>query len=117
MPHRSKPDRAVAKKPTIPVGRPSVLRHANALIVLKLLREAHSCSRADLVRASGLSAPTITNVVKDLLAANLIEPLGEGESSGGRPPDMIRFKAERGCILAVDISAHGISFLLTDLNG
>jgi len=117
MPHRAKFDRVTVKKTSLPVGRPSVLRHANALNVLKLLREAKSCSRADLVRASGLSAPTITNVVKDLLAANLIEPLGEGESSGGRPPDMIRFKAERGCVLAVEITANQISFLLADLNG
>lgn len=105
------------KKVSLSIGRPSILRHANALSILKLLREAGSCSRADLVRSSGLSAPTVTNVVNDLLAENLIETLGEGESSGGRPPDMIRFKAERGCILAVEISTSGISFLLTDLNG
>ena len=84
---------------------------------MSLLRECGSCSRADLVRASGLSAPTITNVVKDLLSENLVEPLGEGESSGGRPPDMIRFKAERGCVLGVEITAESISFLLADLNG
>lgn len=105
------------KKEPISVGRPSFLRHTNALTILKLLREAGSCSRADLVRASGLSAPTITNVVGDLLAANLIKPLGEGESSGGRPPDMISFKAERGCVLAVEITASFLSFLLTDLSG
>jgi glucokinase len=105
------------RKKSIPIGRPSVLRHTNALSILTLLRECGSCSRADLVRASGLSAPTVTNVVKDLLSANLIEPLGEGESSGGRPPDMIRFKAERGCLLGVEISAKSLSFLLTDLNG
>jgi glucokinase len=85
--------------------------------VLKLMRESGSCSRADLVRASGLSAPTITNVVGDLLAADLIKPLGEGESNGGRPPDMISFKAERGCVLAVKITADSLSFLLADLNG
>jgi glucokinase len=105
------------KKEPISVGRPSFLRHTNALTILKLLRAAGSCSRADLVRASGLSAPTITNVVGDLLAANLIKPLGEGESSGGRPPDMISFKAERGCVLAVEITANFLSFLLTDLSG
>jgi glucokinase len=55
--------------------------------------------------------------VRDLLSKSLVEPLGEGESSGGRPPDMIRFKAERGCLLAVEISAERLSFLLTDLNG
>jgi glucokinase len=105
------------KKKSIPIGRPSVLRHTNAHGILKLLRECGSCSRADLVRASGLSAPTVTNVVKDLLSADLVEPLGEGQSSGGRPPDMIRFKAERGCLVAVEITARSISFLLTDLNG
>ena len=105
------------KKKSIPIGRPSVLRHTNAHGILKLLRECGSCSRADLVRASGLSAPTVTNVVKDLLSADLVEPLGEGQSSGGRPPDMIRFKAERGCLLAVEITARNLSFLLTDLNG
>jgi glucokinase len=105
------------KKEPIAVGRPSLLRRTNALTILKLLREAGSCSRADLVRASGMSAPTVTNVVSDLLAANLIKPLGEGESSGGRPPDIIRFKAERGCILGVRISAGAITFLLTDLSG
>lgn len=105
------------KNELIPVGRPSLLRHTNALRVLKLLRETGSCSKADLVRASGLSAPTITNVVGDLLAADLIKPLGEGESNGGRPPDMISFKAERGCVLAVKITADTLSFLLVDLNG
>ena len=105
------------KKKSVPVGRPSNLRHTNALTILKLLREVGSCSRADLVRASGLSAPTVTNVVGDLLAANLIKPLGEGESSGGRPPDMISFKAERGCLIALQITSHSLSFLLTDLSG
>lgn len=105
------------KKAPIAVGRPSLLRRTNALTILKLLREIGACSRADLVRASGMSAPTVTNVVGDLLAANLIKPLGEGESSGGRPPDMIRFKAERGCIAGVQITAHAVSFLLTDLSG
>jgi glucokinase len=105
------------KNESISVGRPSLLRHTNALRVLKLLRESGSCSKADLVRASGLSAPTITNVVGDLLSANLIKALGEGESNGGRPPDIIAFKAERGCVLAVKITADSLSFLLADLNG
>lgn len=105
------------KKEPISVGRPALLRHTNALTILKLLREVRSCSRADLVRVSGMSAPTVTNVVNDLLAADLIQPLGEGESSGGRPPDMISFKADRGRILAIQITSGYLSFLLTNLSG
>jgi glucokinase len=106
----------VPKDPIL-IGRPSLLRRTNATNILKLLRETGPCSRADLVRASGLSAPSVTNVVAHLAAAGLIEPIGEGESSGGRPPDMLRFKADRGCLAGVDISAGRIRFLLTDLNG
>jgi glucokinase len=69
------------------------------------------------VRGSDLSAPTVTNLVSVMEAANLIKLLGEGESSGGRPPDMISFNAARGCLLAVDIKADSLSFLLTDLRG
>lgn len=105
------------KKESLSVGRPAHLRHTNALTILKLLREAGSCSRADLVRASGLSAPTITNVVSDLIAAKLVRPLGEGESSGGRPPDMLAFNAEFGCLIGVQLTAHHLVFLMTDLMG
>jgi glucokinase len=104
-------------KETILIGRPSLLRQTNAAHILKLLRETGPCSRADLVRASGLSAPSVTNVVVDLTAAGLIEPIGEGESTGGRPPDMLRFKADRGCVVAVEINPGRLRFLLTDLNG
>jgi glucokinase len=105
------------KKEIVPIGRPSLLRHTNALTILKLLRESGSCSRADLVRASGLSAPTVTNVVNSLLGAGLVNALGEGESSGGRPPDMLSFNAGRDCLIAVQITAGSILFLLTDLSG
>lgn len=100
-----------------PIGRPPLLRRTNALTLLKLLREAGACSRADLVRTSGMSAPTVTNVIADLLSAELVQPLGEGASSGGRPPDLIRFKAERGCLGSVRITAQFVSFLVTDLCG
>ena len=109
--------RAARRKPTSPIGRPPLLRRTNALTLLKLLREAGTCSRADLVRNSGMSAPTVTNVVADLLAADLVQSLGEGESSGGRPPDLIRFKAERGCLMGVRITAQFVSLLLADLSG
>jgi len=50
--------------------------------------------------------------------------IGKSDRAVGRrrikwraPPDLIRFKAERGRILAVEISAESLSFLLADLNG
>ena len=99
------------------IGRPPLLRHTNAQVLLRLLRAAGPCSKADLVRASGLSAPTVTNVVAHLAAAGLIEPIGEGDSTGGRPPDILRFRSERGSVAGVEIGPDFLSFLLTDLDG
>jgi glucokinase len=105
------------KKESVLVARPPLLRQTNAQLLLRLLREAGPCSKADLVRASGLSAPTVTNVVTHLASAGLVEPIGEGDSTGGRPPDIIRFRAERGCVVAVEIGPTSLRFLLTDLDG
>jgi glucokinase len=105
------------KKESLSVARPPLLRQTNAQLLLKLLRESGPCSKADLVRASGLSAPTVTNVVAHLASAGLVEPIGEGDSTGGRPPDIIRFRAERGCVIGMEIAPDFLRFLLTDLDG
>lgn len=105
------------KRDPVSVARPPLLRQTNAHLLLRLLRETGPCSKADLVRASGLSAPTVTNVVAHLASAGLVAPIGEGDSTGGRPPDIIRFRAERGCVAGVEIGSGFLRFLLADLDG
>ena len=109
-------DLFVTQKPIL-IGRPPLIRQTNAEILLRLLREVGPCSKADLMRASGLSAPSVTNVVATLISAGLVETLGEGDSTGGRPPDILRFNAEHGCVAGVEITRDELRFLLADLNG
>jgi glucokinase len=106
----------MSKEPMV-IGRPPLLRRTNAELLLRLLRKAGPCSKADLVRASGLSAPTVTNVVAQLASAGLVEAIGEGASTGGRPPDILRFRAERACLMAVEISQGFVALLAADLEG
>ncbi|RZU41949.1 ROK family transcriptional regulator [Edaphobacter modestus] len=98
-------------------SRPSHLRQVNALGLLRLLREHNPCSKADLVRLSGLSAPTVSSAVAYLESLDLVENLGDGESSGGRPPEMLRFNANRGFVAGVDIGGTRLRMVLADLNG
>src|SRR6201997_3227312 len=109
-------DYPVTRKPIL-IGRPRLIRQTNAEILLRLLLESGPCSKADLVRASGLSAPSVTNVVATLVSTGLVETLGEGNSTGGRPPDILRFNAEHGCVAGVEITRDTLRFLLADLNG
>ena len=98
-------------------SRPAHLRQANARALLRLLKEHNPCSKADLVRLSGLSAPTVSSAVGYLESQGLVENLGDGESSGGRPPEMLRFNASHGYVAGVDIGGTRLRMILADLNG
>lgn len=98
-------------------SRPAHLRQVNARGLLRLLREHNPCSKADLVRLSGLSAPTVSSAVSHLESLGLIENLGDGESSGGRPPGLLRFHATHGYVAGVDIGGTRLRMMLADLNG
>ena len=98
-------------------SRPAHLRQVNARGLFRLLREHSPCSKADLVRLSGLSAPTVSSAVAYLESLGLVENLGDGESSGGRPPEMLRFNASHGYVAGVDIGGTRLRMILADLNG
>lgn len=99
------------------IGSPALMRETNARTILMLLKTLSPCSRADLVRETGMSAPTVANVVADLSDLGLIEWVGEGASGGGRRPENLRFKADYGCLAGVEVTADGLRILVTDLNG
>src|SRR5882757_6507744 len=88
------------------IGSPALMRQTNARTILMLLKKLSSCSRADLVRETGMSAPTVANVISDLNDLGLIEWIGEGASSGGRRPDNLRFKADYGGLARFAESNH-----------
>ena len=107
----------LVQRPGAQPARPADLRQSNCRILLRLLRGRASCSRADLVRLSGLSAPTVTSAVQALEKVGFVETLGEGKSSGGRPPEMLRFRAEHGYVAGADIGGTRLRMMLSDLNG
>ncbi len=104
-------------KNRILIGSPALMRETNARTILMLLKKRSPCSRADLVRETGMSAPTVGNVVSDLSKLGLVEWIGEGVSGGGRRPENLRFKADYGCLAGVEVAADALRILLTDLNG
>lgn len=98
-------------------GGQHALREANIRRLLALVRKHGHCSRADLVRHSGLSAPTISSGVEFLEELTLVESMGIGLSSGGRPPQVIRFNSKFGYVIGADIGTTGVRTALADLGG
>jgi glucokinase len=98
-------------------SRPGDLRLQNCRTLLRLLRAHSPCSKADLARYSGLSAPTVTAVVSALADLGLVEAVGEGPTSGGRPPEMLRFCSEHRFVAGADIGGTRLRMMLADLGG
>lgn len=98
-------------------GRPELLREVNARQLLRLLRLHGRCSRADLVRQSGLSAPTVSSAVVYLHKKGLVEMVGPGRSNGGRRPKLFRFNSTLGYVVGSDIGRSVVRVGLADLSG
>jgi glucokinase len=98
-------------------AKPKQLREANCRMLLRLLREAGPCSKADLVRRSGISAPTVGAAIAQLSEGGLVTSIGDGKSSGGRPPEMLRFNPAHSFVAGADIGGTHLRMMLADLDG
>lgn len=93
-------------------------RRINRQRLLKVIRQLGPISRADLAKRTRLSPPTVSALVEDLATeAGLIREVGMGASSGGRPPVLIEFNANYGCLVGVDIGSRMLRLALADLQG
>ena len=86
----------------------------NRNLVLNVLRTG-AASRADVVRTTGLSPATVSLIVSELIESGLVNEVGEGKSSGGRPPLVLRLDDERNYVVGVKLMRHVISVAVTDL--
>ncbi len=71
----------------LPKGSASSINKLNKVKVLDLIRRRGTISRAQIVKESGLSAPTVTRIVESLInEEELVHEAGMGDSKGSRPP-------------------------------
>lgn len=89
----------------------------NKVKVLNAIRNAKRISRIDIVHQTGISAPTVTRIVDDLITKDkLVRQIGLGESKGGRPPKIIEFNGEKNYVIGIDWGRTHINSTITDLN-
>jgi predicted NBD/HSP70 family sugar kinase len=91
--------------------------HSHASDVLSLFRAHNELSRTDVIEMSGLSRSTVNQRLSSLSSAGLIEEIGAGESTGGRPSSRFSFRTSRAVILTADIGASGFTVAACDLSG
>lgn len=105
-------------KKEIPKGNAIYINRINKISILGLIREQGMISRADLVKESGLSAPTVTRITDSLIKKEkLVVSLGKGDSSGGRPPVLLKFDGKRNYVIGIDLGATTTRGVLSNLDG
>ncbi|MEU6279200.1 ROK family transcriptional regulator [Streptomyces sp. NPDC047028] len=101
-------------------GDPSLLRRINSAVVLHALRAADCATLTEITRVTGLSRPTVEGVVDGLIEGGLVVEAAADENPTrrqGRPARRFRFRAEAGHLLGLEIGAHRVAALLSDLDG
>ncbi|KQR51050.1 ROK family transcriptional regulator [Leifsonia sp. Leaf336] len=91
----------------------------NETVVLDAVRRSEGgLSRVELASVSGLSAQTVTNVVRRLLAQGLIKEAGkQNEGSPGKPRTLLRLDPAGAYAVGVHLDPTVITCVLLDLEG
>ena len=74
-------------------------------------------TRAELIAATGLSAPTVGSLALALIERGLLTDLGTGPSRGGRRPSTMELNARYGFVAAVHLGPTRTWLAVADLRG
>ncbi len=103
-------------------GRRELIRDLNRALVLNLVRERRSISRADIARITGLSPSTVTSITASLLADALLVEAGPDASqrdrsgSVGRPATLLRVDPAARHVVGVKLAPESLTATVTDLD-
>lgn len=85
--------------------------------VFSLIRDGIVTTRTEVRAATGLSRTAVGARVSALTARGLVTEGKDGASTGGRPPNMLRFNSRAGVVLAVAIGRSRTQLAIADLAG
>ncbi|MFI6487110.1 ROK family transcriptional regulator [Streptomyces sp. NPDC050564] len=97
---------------------PSTARAINDRLALRLLQQEGPLTAGQLKQLTGLSRPTVADLVERLTAAGLISVVGEsGEQRRGPNARLYGIVADRAHLAALDVRTEGVSVVVSDLLG
>ncbi|WP_086764958.1 ROK family transcriptional regulator [Streptomyces bobili] len=97
---------------------PSTARAINDRLALRLMQDQGPLTAGQLKQLTGLSRPTVADLVERLAAAGLIEVVGEaGEQRRGPNARLYGIVTGRAHLAALDVRTEGVAVLVSDLVG
>jgi predicted NBD/HSP70 family sugar kinase/biotin operon repressor len=91
-------------------------RH-NLQIVHETVRLYAPISRADVARRTGLTAQTISNLIRQLVDAGLVVETARATGSRGAPPIHLEVNPDAAFAVGLDLDTDHLTAILVDLSG
>ena len=85
--------------------------------ILKLCIKHSNYSIADFSRNLGISVPTITKFISELIAEGFLRDEGKIGTSGGRRPSVYGLNPEAGYFVGVDVARHHYHISISNFKG
>lgn len=95
----------------------ALVKKINKSLILHTIRMNAPVSRAKVSEMTGLNKATVSNLVAELCAQELVTEAGPGESSGGRKPLILHFNATAGSVIGIELRVKQLTAVLCDLDG
>ncbi len=89
----------------------------NSQLVLRTIYTADAVSRADIARITGLTRPTVSALVAELIDSRLVVETGQGPSAGGKRPTLLNIAYDAHNLLCIDLGSQEFRGALTNLRG
>jgi N-acetylglucosamine repressor len=97
-------------------GKPKLLKNLNRKLAFEILQSAHSISRPELAQRTGLSRATISLLAEELLETGLAVESGFADSSGGRPPMILRFDPDAAYAVGACMHEYDWNIVVVNLD-
>src|SRR3954468_17917721 len=100
-----------------PVGQPGLMRTMNLRAVFELIAGEGPVAATRLVQATGLSKPTVSEVLRQLLDNDLIARAGRTTGQVGPSAQLYEVSGESGVVIGVDVGYEWVRVVSSDLSG
>ncbi len=91
------------------------VRATNLAVVLRYVRTAAPCSRADIAASTGLTKATVSSLVAELLDRRMLRETGLTENRIGRPATMLAIDGSGYVGLGVEVGVDHLTAVAVDL--
>lgn len=96
-------------------------RRWNRVLIKNMIFRTENATRTGIAEALGLTLPTITTSVNEMLSEGILEeiPMAENNlvNAMGRKPTSIAFRADTACAIGVELGPYATSAVLLNMRG